>query len=106
MGQDDNEKAIGPLGRQEVLTGLIVAVLALIPVAAIITLILAFQHPDIMANLQVEGTIDIGKFVDKMVESYDAFLLMLGVGIGVGSTTAAIKLGSNFCNENGKVRSE
>lgn len=99
MSQDDNDKNIGVVGRQEVLTALIIGVLALIPIAAIITLILAFQHPDIMQNLTVEGSIDIGKFVDKMVESYDAFLLMLGVGIGVGATTGAIKLGREFCHD-------
>ena len=105
MSQDDNEKAIGIIGRQEVLTALIIGVLTLIPVGAIITLIIVFTNPEIVDKIAITGSVDVGKFVDKMVESYDAFLLMLGVGIGVGATTSAIKLGREFCSE-GKVASE
>jgi hypothetical protein len=105
MSVDDNESSIGFLGRQEILTGLIIAVLALIPIGAIITMIIVFSQPNIIDSISITGSVDIGKFVDKMVESYDAFLLMLGVGIGSGGTITAIKLGSKFCG-NGKTLAE
>lgn len=89
---DDDAKAIGALGRQEILTGLIVAVLAMIPISAAVTLGFVYSNPEIIDKIEVIGTVDVGKFVDKVVESYDAFLILLGVGIGSGAvaTGAAI----------------
>jgi len=92
----DNEKAIGPLGRQEVLTGLIIVVLGMIPLGAILLIILAWSNPEIISKIDVTGSIDFGRFLDKMIESYDAFLLLLGVGIGTSGTVAAVKLGKSM----------
>lgn len=84
----DDKEAIGPLGRQEALTALIIGVLAMIPAAAIVTLIFVYSNPDIAKNLTVTGAIDVGRFVEKVIESYDAFLLLLGVGIGIPAGAA------------------
>ncbi|MBL4817980.1 MAG: hypothetical protein JKY15_01935 [Deltaproteobacteria bacterium] len=94
--QDDDEKAIGRAGRQEGLTMLIFLVFGVVGAGAIITLVIVFFHPELMKNLTVTGTIDLGRFIDKIVESYDAFLLMLGVSIGTGGTLSAIKLGKSL----------
>ncbi len=93
---DDDKKALGFLGRQEILTILIFLVLVMIPVCAVGTLIVVFSHPDLVENVDVSGSVDIGKFVDKVVESYDAFLLLLGVGMGTTGTITAVKLGKTL----------
>ena len=90
---NDDEKAIGWLGRQEILTGLIFTILVLVPLSAIATLVVVFTSPELIQNITVSGSVDVGKFVDKVVESYDAFLLLLGVGVGTGGTISAVKLG-------------
>ena len=51
MSVDDNESSIGFLGRQEILTVLIIAVLALIPIGAIITMIIVFSQPNIIDSI-------------------------------------------------------
>lgn len=86
MSAKDDESALGPLGRQEILTAIIAIILGMIPVTAAIVLILAFSNPG--TTISISGDIDAGRFVDKVVESYDAFLVLLGVG--VGGTTAAM----------------
>lgn len=93
---NDNEKAIGLLGRQEILTGLIVAVLAMIPIGAIALIVIGLSNPEIVSKIDVTGNIDFGRFLDKVIESYDAFLLLLGVGIGTSGTVAAVKLGKSL----------
>lgn len=93
---DDDDKSIGPLGRQEILTGLIIAVLALIPIGSIALIVVGLSNPEIISKIDVTGSIDFGRFLDKVIESYDAFLLLLGVGIGSGGTVAAVKLGKNL----------
>ncbi len=93
---DDDTKAIGFLGRQEILTGLIIAVLSMIPIGGISLMIIGWSNPDIISKIDVEGTIDFGRFLDKVIESYDAFLLLLGVGIGTSGTIAAVKLGKSL----------
>ena len=96
MGEDDDPKAIGVLGRQEILTGLIIAVLAMIPIGAIALIVVALFNPDIISKIDISGSIDFGRFLDKVIESYDAFLLLLGVGIGTSGTVAAVKLGKSL----------
>jgi len=96
MSVDDDNKALGPLGRQEILTGLIIAVLAMIPIGGIALMIIGLSNPDLISKIDVTGSIDFGRFLDKVIESYDAFLLLLGVGIGSGTTVAAIKLGKTL----------
>lgn len=93
MSNDDEPNALGSLGRQEILTGLIIAVLAMIPVGAIALMIVGLSNPDLVSKIDVTGTIDFGRFLDKAIESYDAFLLLLGVGIGTAGTVASVKLG-------------
>ncbi len=96
MSLDDDTKAIGVLGRQEILTGLIIAVLTLIPIGAIALIVVGLSNPEIISKIDVTGTIDFGRFLDKVIESYDAFLLLLGVGIGTSGTVAAVKLGKSL----------
>ena len=93
---DDDPKSIGFLGRQEILTGLIIAVLSMIPIGGISLMIIGWSNPDIISKIDVTGTIDFGRFLDKVIESYDAFLLLLGVGIGTSGTVAAVKLGKSL----------
>lgn len=94
--EDKDPKAIGFLGRQEILTGLIIAVLAMIPLGGVSLMIIGWANPDIISKIDVTGTIDFGRFLDKVIESYDAFLLLLGVGIGTSGTVAAVKLGKSL----------
>jgi len=93
MSLDDDAKALGSLGRQEILTVLIILVLIMIPIGAIILIIIALSNPDVVSKIDIEGTIDFGRFLDKVIESYDAFLLLLGVGIGSSVTVGGIKMG-------------
>jgi len=93
MSTDDDTHALGSLGRQEILTGLIIAVLAMIPIGAITLMIVGLSNPDLISKIDVTGTIDFGRFLDKAIESYDAFLLLLGVGVGTTGTITGIKLG-------------
>ena len=85
---DDDKNALGPLGRQEVLTALIIVILGMIPISAGITLWFVFTDPTLTENIEITGAVDVGKFVDKVVESYDAFLVLLGVGVGASTAVA------------------
>lgn len=88
MAIDDDKAALGLLGRQEILTALIAVVFGVIVVSAAATLFIVLTDPNIGNTIVVSGDVDIGAFVDKMVESYDAFLVLLGVGVGAGVGTA------------------
>ncbi len=99
MSQKDDKKAIGPLGRQEILTALIGVVVSIIPIGAIALIVVGLSNPELVSKIDVTGSIDFGKFLDKVIESYDAFLLLLGVGIGSSSTVVAVKLGKSLCKE-------
>ena len=88
MPKDDDKTALGSLGRQEILTIAIIIVLLTIPVTAGVTLYVAFTDPNLSQKIEISGKVDLGRFIDKTVESYDAFLVLLGVGVS-GATTAA-----------------
>ena len=90
---DKDEKAIMGISRQEILTGLIWVILGFIPAGGIAVMVVIFQNPNLVESITVTGSVDLGKFIDKIVESYDAFLLLLGVSVGSGGTIAAVKLG-------------
>ena len=94
--QDDDKSAIGSIGRQEIITGLLIVVLGMVSVGGILTLGFVFTDPGFRENLTISGDVDVGKFIDKAVESYDAFLLLLGVTSGSGGTIAAVKLGKSL----------
>ena len=94
--EDKNEKNIMSVSRQEILTGLIWVILGFIPAGAIATMIVVFQNPTLTENLVISGEVNLGKFIDKAVESYDAFLLLLGVGVGTTGTVSAVKLGKSL----------
>jgi len=95
MPPDDSPTALGILGRQEILTILIFIVLMTIPVSAGITLYFVYTSPDVIEKLNITGDVNIGKFVDKVVESYDAFLVLLGVGVGGGTAAAIVRANRN-----------
>ena len=82
MSQQDNVNDIGPLGRQEILTGLILIVFVgfIIIVASIVYLILS--NPEITKTLVIYGDVNIGKFVEQFQEMIPAFLTLLGVAAG------------------------
>lgn len=87
MSSPDNEKAIGSLGRQEILTGLILVVFTGFIIIVGVILYLVLSSPEILKTIVISGTIDIGKFVEQFQSLIPAFLTLLGVGIG-GSIVA------------------
>lgn len=96
MAKDNDDKAILSVSRQEILTGLIWVILGFVPAAAIAVMFVVFQNPNLAESIAVTGDVDLGKFIDKVIESYDAFLLLLGVGVGTTGTVAAVKLGKTL----------
>lgn len=97
--KDDDETSIRSISRQEILTGLIWVILALIPIGAIATLAIVFTNPDLVNTITTTDSVDVGKFVDKVIESYDAFLLFLGVSLGTAGTVSAVKLGKSLAKD-------
>ena len=90
MGKkDDNDSSVGWISRQEGLTILMFAIFGIVVATAGVSLIIAFQHPDLYQNITVTGDVDLGSFIDKTVESYDAFLALLGVTLGGGLVAKA-----------------
>ena len=83
----DDEKAIGALGRQEILTALILVVFSGFIVIVAVILYLILSNPTLIETITITGSVDIGKFVDQFQELIPAFLTLLGVGIG-GSIVA------------------
>ena len=83
MSQRDDKNAIGILGRQEILTWIMVITFGGFAVIVSIVLFLVLSNPEIANTIKVTGSVDIGKFVDQFQMLIPALLALLGVGIGV-----------------------
>jgi len=79
----DDPKAIGSLGRQEILTFLMIIVFGTFSAAVIIILSLVLTNPTVLDKIIVSGSIDLGQFIDRFDELLVAFLVLLGVGMGM-----------------------
>jgi len=79
----DDTKAIGSLGRQEILTFLMIIVFGTFSAAVIIILSLVLTNPGVLEKIIVSGSIDLGQFIDRFDELLVAFLVLLGVGMGM-----------------------
>jgi len=79
----DDTKAIGTLGRQEILTFLMIIIFGTFSIAVIVILVLVLSNPNIIDKIIVSGSIDLGQFVDRFDELLVAFLVLLGVGMGM-----------------------
>jgi hypothetical protein len=79
---DDDKNALGWLGRQEILTVLMIIVFGTFSVTVAVILILTFTHPEIISSITISGDIDLGRFIDRFDELLMAFLVLLGVSIG------------------------
>ena len=90
LPQPDDAQAIGSLGRQEILTFLILTVFVGFIIIVAVILFLVLSSPDVLKQIVISGAIDIGKFVEQFQSLIPAFLTLLGVGIG-GSIVAKVK---------------
>ncbi len=86
---DDDKNAIGKLGRQEILSFLMIAVFGGFVVIVFTIMFHILSNPTIVESLEISGSVDIGVFVERFDEILVAFLVLLGVG--VGAKTAAKK---------------
>lgn len=83
MSQDDDANAIGALGRQEILTILMIIIFGTFSIAVITILVLVLINPNVIEKIIVSGSIDLGQFIDRFDELLVAFLVLLGVGMGI-----------------------
>ena len=84
MSQDnDDANAIGSLGRQEILTVLMIIIFGTFSIAVITILVLVLINPNVIEKIIVSGSIDLGQFIDRFDELLVAFLVLLGVGMGI-----------------------
>ena len=83
MSDLDDAKAIGSLGRQEILTFLMIIIFGTFSIAVIIILVLVLTNPGVLDKIIVSGSIDLGQFIDRFDELLVAFLVLLGVGMGI-----------------------
>ena len=81
--KNDDENALGKLGRQEILTVLMIAVFGGFVLIVAITMYFVFSDPTILSKLTITGSIDLGAFVGRFDELLMAFIALLGVGIGM-----------------------
>ena len=81
--KDDDKNAIGSLGRQEILTFLMIIVFGTFSLAVIVILVIVLGNPSIVEKIIVSGSIDVGQFIDRFDEILVAFLVLLGVGVGI-----------------------
>ena len=79
----DDKNAIGTLGRQEILTFLMIIIFGTFSVAVIVILVLVLNNPSVIDKIIVSGSIDLGQFIDRFDELLVAFLVLLGVGMGM-----------------------
>ncbi len=82
MSTDDDKSAIGSLGRQEILTWLIIAVFGGFVVIVFTIMYLILSNPDIIGTIVISGAVDVGTFVERFDEILVALLVLLGVGVG------------------------
>ena len=82
-GIDDDKTAIGTLGRQEILTFLIIAVFGGFVIIVFTIMYLVLSNQEVVSNLVISGAIDVGVFVERFDEILVALLVLLGVGVGV-----------------------
>lgn len=82
MSAEDNPKSIGSLDRQEVLTYLMIFVFGGFAVIVAIIMYLVLSSPDVLKTVVIDGTINIGLFIERFDELLIAFLILLGVGVG------------------------
>lgn len=87
----DDDKAIGALGRQEILTGLILVVFSGFIIIVGVILYLILSDPELVKTITITGSVDIGKFVDQFQQLIPAFLTLLGVGVGGSIVAKAMK---------------
>lgn len=80
--QDDDKNAIGSLGRQEILTWLIIAVFGGFVVIVFTIMYLILSNPAVVNAIVISGAVDVGQFVDRFDEILIALLVLLGVGVG------------------------
>jgi hypothetical protein len=83
---EDNKTALGKLGRQEILTFLMIAVFGGFIVIVFIVMYLVLSNPEIVQTIVIRGSVDVGTFVERFDEVLVAFLVLLGVGVGVKTT--------------------
>ena len=83
MSQDDDANAIGALGRQEILTVLMIIIFGTFSIAVITILVLVLINPNVIEKIIVSGSIDLGQFIDRFDELLVACLVLLGVGMGI-----------------------
>jgi len=81
--EKDDKNALGALGRQEILTFLMIIVFGTFSAAVIIILSLVLTNPGVLEKIIVSGSIDLGQFIDRFDELLVAFLVLLGVGMGM-----------------------
>jgi len=81
--EKDDKNAIGSLGRQEILTFLMIIIFGTFSAAVIIILILVLSNPTVIDKIIVSGSIDLGQFINRFDELLVAFLVLLGVGMGM-----------------------
>jgi hypothetical protein len=82
MSMKDNEKSIGNLDRQEILTYLMIFVFGGFAVIVGVVMYLILSNPELTDQIKISGMIDIGNFVNRFDELLIAFLVLLGVGVG------------------------
>jgi len=80
--QDDDKAALGKLGRQEILTFLMIAVFGGFVVIVFTIMFHILANPTIVESIVIEGAIDLGVFIERFDEILVAFLVLLGVGVG------------------------
>lgn len=79
---DDDKNAIGKLGRQEILSFLMIAVFGGFIVIVFVIMYLILSNPSVVEKITLTGSIDLGIFVERFDEILVAFLVLLGVGLG------------------------
>lgn len=78
----DDKTALGSLGRQEILTFLMIAIFGGFVFIVYTIIYLILSNPNVLQDIVITGAIDLGVFVERYDEILVAFLVLLGVGVG------------------------